>query len=348
MTQRNNRGRQQPQPSRPNGPSMLSPGDGPNSGQDGDWGIYTNFQQRIYEPAYREINDRFKYANLEDEDRKQLVAMLADLGDMQLHAPCNQFTLRSKALHEERDAIVAVLEDVAMPVQRPEFDANGNLVQLVPNPDYIDPKEVESMPDDDDEEPEDAEASVEADGGDEDADDLEDEDPDEPQYTEAANGQLVLLDVDGNPEFLDFLPMGVDEAIDIDRTMLAEEGTKAVWYVPNTPGQCYDRMDSIDGELKTLNENRAKALRGGYFYDSGELLEELMMSPDERRQGDVSHLYPEFYRKCFREAAITAEDLHGHLQAVNADQVLERHGGNFMNPKGMSQWGNQGPPPPHS
>ena len=297
----------------PNGtpPSVMEAGTGKDGS--GDWQDYTQFRQKVFEPVFREIHDRFKYANLEDPDRQQLVAMLADLGDMQLGAACNQFTKRVQSLHEERDAIMEVLATVGMPSEKPAFGADGRLLDRVLNPLYepVKPLAVEGA----------------AEGADMDGEEVE------------AGGELVVYN--GEPEFLDYLPMSLSVAIDVDREGMAEAGVQGIWYVPLTPAECYDRLEDVAITLRLMFEDRARAMRGGYFYDSGPLLAELEKSPDLRKQGDISWMYPFFYRQCFRICAITPEDLHGHIQAVNADQIQERHGGNFMSPKQMQEWAKQ-------
>ena len=312
--------------------SMLGEGGGKDGA--GDWEDYTRHRQKVFEPVFREIHDRFKYANLDDPDRQQLVAMLADLGDMQLGAACNQFSKRVQALHGERDAIMEVLSRVGMPVARPTFDAQGRLRERVRNPFYA-PVEVAN---------EDMEGVVS-----EDPPEIEDEDG-----VEEDGGQVKVLtmkkeihrtdtfsgdlDQNGESEFLDQPAMSLDAAIDIDRAAMFEEGIDGIWYVPLTPAESYDRLEDVIITLRLLFEDRARAMRGGYFYDSGPLLDELEKAPDARKQGDISWMYPSFYRQCFRICSITPEDLHGHIQAVNADQIQERHGGNFMSPKQMQEY----------
>lgn len=350
----------------PPAPSMLEAGGGPGAnGQGGDWGVYTAFQQKIYEPVFREINDRFKYANLDDPDRQQLVSMLADLGDMQLQAPCNQYSTIVRALHDERDTIMMVLENAGMPVQRPAFDEDGLLLDLVPNPNFTPIPYTDDDLDGEEEAPpagqrparqliyEGAEVTVEVVNaeteaeGDEEEEEEQVADRPDPEEGYTYTDDDILVDPQGEPEFLNELRMDMDDPFVLDRLEIFEQGYKAIWYVPNTPDECYERMDAIQSELRIKAEDRNKAMREGYFYDSGPLLDQLTMAPEDRDQGDLSYLYPFFYRKCFAVAAITPEDLHAHLQAINADTVLERHGGTFLNPRAMTPWGNnQNQPPP--
>ena len=359
---------------RPDPLSMLADGGGKDGA--GDWQDYTLFRQKVFEPVFREIHDRFKYANLEDPDRQQLVAMLADLGDMQLGAAANQFTQRVQALHSERDAIMEVLSRVGMPVARPIFDQHGRLRDRVRNPLYepVDvaneddelpglelPEEPEPSPeptephpdigvfedsiepdDDDEDEDEDMEEVVSEDPlEDEDGEEVEDDQVEVREMREEISRTDPIyreLDHNGEPEYLDQPALSLDAAIDVDREEMDKEGWNGIWYVPLTSAECYDRLEDIIITLRLLFEDRARAMRGGYFYDSGPLLEELQKSPDERSQGDITYMYPFFYRQCFRICSITPEDLHGHIQAVNADQIQERHGGNFLSPKQMQDY----------
>ena len=277
-------------PAAPSPPSVLSPGGQPGGGPS-QWRDYTEFQATVYEPQFREINDRFRYSNLSDPDQRQLVSMLASLGHVQLRDPCNQYTLQVRALHREREAILTMLENHEMPLVRPEVDEDGNLLTEIPNPQY-----QPTAP-------------------------LDDEDQEE----EVA---------DAEPEFLEELPMDLAAEFMMSRDEMAED-SPGVWYVPLTPGGCYDRLGEISVTLTTMEKERVKDERDGVFYDSGPLLDELALPPSERSQGDVTWMYPFFYNECFRVCAITPQDLHGHIQAVNADTVQPEHGGMYFNPKSL-------------
>ena len=301
-----------------------------NRKNDGEWGTYTEFKEKVYEPVNREIWDRFKYADLSDPMLRQLVGIVCSLGNIQLTCSANQYTIKVERLHMERDVIVEVLAEAGLPIYRPELEEDGfTLVEPLPNPAYEGNRRKRPQDDED-----------------------EDVDPppsdDEEAEGEEAMGQLDDDDEDEDeePPFIYDLPLAEDDEMVLDRVSMAEDNPN-IWYVPLTPRDCWDRLAAIRFSLESLHRERVQAERDGVFYDAGPLLKQLQMPPEERERGDVTYMYPFFYQEAFALAAITAEDLHGHLQAVNANTVQERYGGTFINPNSAMPYGMgrpEGPP----
>ena len=219
---------------------------------------YFDLKDRIAHPVYRQIYDAFRYADLTDPKRRNLVERLADMGDQDLTAHCNQYTLSVISLLRERSAILSTLDKHEMP------------------PGIEDWKRP----------PED-------------------------------------LDI---PWTFDF-----DEA--------ASQMGDIIWSVPLTPRQCYERLDDILQEVNRWHQQRAEAETGGYFYDTWPLLQHFARKPEEREHEDITGLLPFFYREAYRYCATTAESMMGHIQAVNANAILQYFGGLSLRPEQLRQAG---------
>ena len=216
------------------GQGMMVPPGGKSG--DGNWQDYTDFRKTIFEPIVREINDRFKYVDLGNDDLRQLISQLVSLGAMQLTASCNQHTNKVRKLQKERDAIMFMLTNSGLPHYRLEFDDEGNLLTLIPNPNFVHPSD-------------------------------QDEDEDEALSDEEKAERI-------EPEFLPELPMGIFEEFLGSRDEMAEDYPE-IWYVPMTPSDCWDRLVEISETIRDMQRERVASERDNVFWDSAPLLDDL-------------------------------------------------------------------------
>ena len=90
---------------------QIEPVGGPGTNYD----AYFALRERTANPVYRQIYDAFRFADLNDADLRRLVQRLAHLGNQELTAHCNQYSISVIALLRERDAIVSTLDGHELP-----------------------------------------------------------------------------------------------------------------------------------------------------------------------------------------------------------------------------------------
>ena len=100
-----------------------------------------------------------------------------------------------------------------------------------------------------------------------------------------------------------------------------------------TPRECLNRLRAIVEEVTRWHHQRAESEAEGYFYDTWPLLTHFAKRPEEREREDVTPLLPFFYQEAFLYCAITPESLLGHIEAVNADGILQTYGGLSLRPE---------------
>ena len=224
-------------------------------GQGTNYDAYFSLRDRTANPVFRQIYDAFRFADLRDNSLRILVQRLAGLGNQQLTAHANQYSISVMALLKERDAIMSTLDRHELP------------------------------------------------------------------YTLAGWQQM------GAPE----------EDLDIPWSFAFEEAAKAlgdiVWSIPLTPRECLVRLEGILAEVTRWHHQRTESEAGGYFYDTWPLLSHFAKPPQDREREDITSLLPFFYQEAFRYCAITSESLLGHIEAVNADGILQTYGGLSLRPE---------------
>ena len=230
---------------------QIEPVGGPGT----NYEAYFALRDRTANPVFRQIYDAFRFADLRDTNLRLLVQRLAGLGNHQLTAHCNQYSISVMALLRERDAIMSTLHTHEMP------------------------------------------------------------------YTLAA---WKLLGAS-------------EEDLDVPWTFAFEEVAEAlgdiVWSIPLTPRQCLLRLEGILAEVTRWHRQRTESEAGGYFYDTWPLLAHFAKPPQQREREDITPLLPFFYQEAFRYCAITSESLLGHIEAVNADAILQTYGGLSLRPE---------------
>ena len=227
----------------------------PVGGPGNNYEAYFALRDRTANPVFRQIYDAFRFADLRDTNLRLLVQRLAGLGNHQLTAHCNQYSISVMALLRERDAIMSTLHTHEMP------------------------------------------------------------------YT-LAGWKLMGAS---------------EEDLDVPWTFAFEEVAEAlgdiVWSIPLTPRQCLLRLEGILAEVTRWHRQRTESEAGGYFYDTWPLLAHFAKPPQQREREDITPLLPFFYQEAFRYCAITSESLLGHIEAVNADAILQTYGGLSLRPE---------------
>ena len=134
-----------------------------------------------------------------------------------------------------------------------------------------------------------------------------------------------------------------DSDLDITWSFSFDEAAKQIgdimWSVPLAPRECYARLEDIVRDVKKWHRQRAESEAGGYFFDTWPLISHFALPPERRELEDYTRLLPFFYQEAFRYCATSSESLLGHIQAVNADGILQQFGGLSLRPEQLRSAG---------
>ena len=87
----------------------------PVGGQGTNYDAYFALRERTANPVFRQIYDAFRFADLRDPELRRLVQRLGHLGNQELTAHCNQYSISVIGLLRERDAIISTLDTHELP-----------------------------------------------------------------------------------------------------------------------------------------------------------------------------------------------------------------------------------------